>query len=120
MIWLEDLAQLDEAMTSGPQIVYKHSPTCGLSARAAAQIAEVERVRSDVPLYAVDVIHHQEISRALAVRLEVGHESPQVFVVQEGQVRWHASHHRVTAVSILEALALIDPGQTESVVRLNG
>lgn len=105
MIWLQRLQQVEEPLAEGAHLVYKHSPTCGLSARAAGEIAVVQRARPEIPVYAVDVIHHQEVSRALALQLEVGHESPQVFVMRGGRVLWHASHHRVTADGILEALA---------------
>lgn len=108
MIWMERGSQIDEALGDGPTLIYKHSPTCGLSAMAAAEIAAVRRSLPDLPVFGIDVIRHQELSRALALRLGGGHESPQAFVICHGEVRWHGSHHVVKAGALLAALARVE------------
>jgi bacillithiol system protein YtxJ len=45
----------------------------------------------------VDVIRQRPLSREIAARLGIPHESPQVIVIRGGTVRWHASHYEVTA-----------------------
>ena len=55
----------------------------------------------EIPVYLIDVIGQRPLSREIAVRLGVQHESPQTILIRGGAVRWHASHYEVTA----EALA---------------
>ncbi len=45
------------------------------------------------------------LSQSLAARVQVRHESPQLFVLQGGAVRWHESHWRVTAEAVRAAVA---------------
>jgi bacillithiol system protein YtxJ len=56
-----------------------------------------------VPVYLVDVIAQRLLSRDIAARLGIRHESPQAIVLRNGAAAWHASHYAVTA----EALARI-------------
>lgn len=85
-------------------LVYKHSPWCGLSARARREVERFRRERADVPVVEVDVIHERALSDDLEARLGVRHESPQVILVVGGRPRWHASHGRVTADAIASAI----------------
>ncbi|MBI3491696.1 MAG: DUF2847 family protein [Acidobacteria bacterium] len=48
-------------------------------------------------VYLVDVWAHRPVSNAIAARLHIRHESPQVLLVDHGHVMWSASHFRVTA-----------------------
>jgi bacillithiol system protein YtxJ len=102
---LDDLESAIAASAARPVLVLKHSLTCGGSTRA---LREVETLSSGAPL-AVDVvvIHVQaarDVSNAIAERCGVPHESPQVLLLHDGRAVWHASHHRVTADAILEAI----------------
>jgi bacillithiol system protein YtxJ len=53
-----------------------------------------------VPVYLVDVIGQRPLSREIAARLAITHESPQVLLFRNGGVAWHASHYDVTAESL--------------------
>ncbi len=55
----------------------------------------------------VDVRRHHALGQAVARRTGVRHESPQILVLVDGQVAWHASHGRITAVAVAEALAAL-------------
>jgi bacillithiol system protein YtxJ len=43
-------------------------------------------------MYLLDLIRYRALSNALAERLKVEHESPQVMVLYQGHVVHHASH----------------------------
>jgi len=45
----------------------------------------------------VDVIRQRPLSREIAARLGIRHESPQTILIRGGAVGWHASHYDVTA-----------------------
>lgn len=96
-------AQL-EAMLSAPvAVLFKHSTRCPLSATARAELGRAHL--PGVPFALLDVIAQRAASEALAERVEVRHASPQVLVLRDGRVVWHASHGRVTASAVEAAVA---------------
>jgi len=54
----------------------------------------------DVPVYWVDVKGQRPLSREIAGRLGITHESPQAILLRRGTPVWHASHSGVTAGAI--------------------
>ena len=105
---LRDLHDLDAALilaASEPIVIFKHSPTCGVSAQASEDIGEMlEGAAFPLPLYVVSVRAQREVSEAITKRFGIRHESPQVLLVQRGAVLWHASHFRVSAAEIRSAV----------------
>lgn len=102
---LTRLDQLDEVFSiDAPVLVFKHSPTCGISAQAYDEIrAMLEKPLHVSAAYVVLVGEHRDLSRAIATRTNVRHESPQVLLLAGGKVKWHASHFRVTAERVAAA-----------------
>ena len=105
---LASLADLDVALARSfisPIVIFKHSSTCGLSAMAAAEVADMlEGSGVDADVYVVDVHAGRAVSNAIAERLKVRHESPQALIVQNGEARWHRSHAAIRAAGIARAL----------------
>jgi bacillithiol system protein YtxJ len=102
---LEDFEDAVAASAGRPLLLLKHSLTCGTSAYARE---EVEGFLS-APGFPADacVVHVQTcgaVSKAIAERFGIRHESPQLFLVVDGAVVWHASHHRITRREIAAAL----------------
>lgn len=100
--------ELDRALAQSsrrPLVIFKHSPTCGISAQAFESITEWMTLETrDADFYIVPVPASRAISTLLAQRFGIRHESPQVLVIDRGEVSWHGSHHRATAGSIAAAL----------------
>lgn len=100
--------QLDRALEQSarrPAVIFKHSPTCGISAQAFESISEW--LAGDVPdadFYVVPVQASRALSTHLSQKFGIRHESPQVMVIDRGEVAWHGSHFRATATSIAAAL----------------
>jgi bacillithiol system protein YtxJ len=82
-----------------PVVIFKHSLTCPISAGAYEQMAEFD---GEVAL--IEVQRARELSTEIENRLGVAHESPQVIVLRNGQVVWNASHFKVTADAVTEAV----------------
>lgn len=105
---LDTLDALDAALVQSaqrPAVIFKHSLTCGTSAMAMEEIQDlVSRADVDADVYLVRVQQARDVSRAIETRLGVRHESPQVLLVLNGRVVWHASHFRVMAAAVLAAL----------------
>ncbi len=93
---LDDLANLSK---DRPVVIFKHSLTCPISAAAYNQMAEFE---GEVAL--VEVQRARELSGEIEKRLGVAHESPQVIVLRDGRVAWNASHFKITADAVAEAV----------------
>jgi bacillithiol system protein YtxJ len=105
---LSTLGELDAALAQSsvrPIVIFKHSPTCGISAQAFASIVEVlEDQAPDADWFVVPVQASRAVSTELAKRFAIRHESPQALVIDRGEVAWHGSHFRATAGSIAAAL----------------
>lgn len=105
---LDDLDRLLAATEERPLLLFKHSYTCGVSAEALDELVAHLNDRPAEAKYAlVTVQTHREISNAVAKRLGVRHETPQALVIRKGRVVWSASHFRVTASAMGEALSTV-------------
>jgi bacillithiol system protein YtxJ len=106
---VHDVAHLERLIAesgSRPLLIFKHSYTCGVSAEALDELLDHLDTPDGTARYAlIGIQTHREVSAAAATRLGVRHQSPQVILVRAGQVVWTASHFRVNAAEIREALA---------------
>src|SRR5258706_1618970 len=99
---LPDIESLDLflAQSNGaPALVFKHSNSCGISARAHAEMAKLE-----LPVGLVVVQKARAVSNEIEAQTGVGHETPQVFIMRDRQVLWSASHGQIKAEAIEAAL----------------
>ena len=80
-------------------VLFKHSDTCGVSARA---YAEMSKLREPVGL--ITVQKARTVSDEIEKRWNVDHESPQVLIIRDDKVVWDASHFQVKAEQVESAL----------------
>lgn len=106
---LERVDELVERSFTAPIVIFKHSPTCGTSAYAYDELSTYRQHPAALDIHLVDVLRGREISRAIAARFKVHHESPQVLLLVDGAVRWHTSHYSITADALQQALAVGAP-----------
>jgi bacillithiol system protein YtxJ len=85
-------------------VIFKHSPLCVVSALARDEVERFSREAPSLPITVVDVIRQRALSDGIAARTRVRHASPQVLLVQEGQIRWHTSHGGITAEALSRAV----------------
>ncbi len=85
------------------RFIYKHSPTCGMSARAKTQVDRFRAAHPTVPLEELDVFRDRMRCDAIETDTGVRHESPQILLFKGDAVLWHASHGRVTVAAMSEA-----------------
>ena len=95
----EALARLFADADGAPVILFLYDPYCGASTRARQELASVSR-----PVYLVDVAAAPHLTRRIALRTGVRHESPQVLVLRDGEAVWHASHRAITAAAVTAAV----------------
>jgi bacillithiol system protein YtxJ len=87
-------------------VVYKHSSACPVSAGAIRQMQRFAEANPDVPISVIDVLTDRELSQSVAADLGVRHQSPQVILLRDGEVAWHASHSAVTALGLERAICV--------------
>jgi bacillithiol system protein YtxJ len=93
------LEQLFARSHEAPVLLFKHSDTCPISARAYRQMQDVS---GEVSLVVVQ--RSREVSREVETRTGVRHETPQALVLRNGEVVWSASHFDITADAVDRAL----------------
>lgn len=99
---LNDIQRLDELLNHSaeqPVILFKHSDTCGISARAYREMTKLEK-----RVALVTVQKARALSNEIESRFAVPHETPQVLIVREGRLAWSASHFRITADAVNRAV----------------
>lgn len=102
---IRDLAAFDAALEQPRVVLFKHSPTCPLSATARAEYKLWQLDQPDAPSLFVDVLSSPALARDIAARCEVPHESPQAILFERGRAVWSASHTAITAGALAAAWA---------------
>jgi bacillithiol system protein YtxJ len=93
------------ASENKPQLIYKHSHTCGICFIAKKKIeGAFDAISKKAAMHFLDVKKQRTVSEAVAEAFDVRHESPQALIIAEGECIWHASHFSIKADAILEAL----------------
>jgi bacillithiol system protein YtxJ len=98
-IQLESIAQLEtivESSNNKPQVIYKHSSTCGISRMVLNMFTESYNMDLDIDLYFLTIQHHRDVSNRIEDKFEVRHESPQLLVIKKGEVVFHTSHGAIS------------------------
>lgn len=101
-IEIADVPSLDQFMASSngsSAILFKHSDTCGVSARAYREMSQLSQ-----PVGLITVQRARAVSNEIEKRWQVSHETPQVLIVRDGKVIWDASHFQIKAVDVEAAL----------------
>lgn len=98
---LNEVSQLElivEESKNKPIVIFKHSTSCGISRMALNGFERGFNVSEDImKLYFLDLLNHRKLSNEVASRFGVWHESPQLLVLKDGKVIYHASHGQIDA-----------------------
>ena len=70
-----------------PCVILKHSKTCPISYAAKMRLeGDLKELASKASLYYLDLLSYRAVSAAVADKLKVNHESPQVILIKNGEV----------------------------------
>lgn len=100
----EDLIQASRTQLV---LVFKHSLTCPISHAAFREFEQflASRPANDAVRYElIEIQNARPASNAVAERTGIRHESPQALLLEDGKVRWHASHWDITRSSLGRAI----------------
>jgi len=99
----EKLDELFEQSSEKPVVLFKHSLTCPIS---AGVYQEISNAGADINLIIIQ--NARSVSKAVAEKTGIRHESPQAIVLKNGEPVYHASHYDVTAEDVEKVLDVRD------------
>ncbi len=96
----EQLDELFDVSKTKPIVLFKHSTTCPISANIFEEVSNV-----DSTIFLVVVQDSRELSKAIAEKTGIKHQSPQAIVIKDGKPVYHASHYDITAEDLTSYLS---------------
>jgi bacillithiol system protein YtxJ len=97
----DELEHLIVLSQQTPQVIFKHSTTCNISAVAKSRL-DKGKAPADTSFYYLDLLSYRSVSNSIAERFSVEHESPQVLVIKNGKCVYHESHMGIMMDEILD------------------
>lgn len=106
LVTTEQLRDIGKDSQERPQVIFKHSTTCGTSRMALNRFT----ARYNIPdgrlnLYFLDLKSYREVSNEVSKVFDIVHESPQLLIVKEGKVVAHASHWEIAELDLDKTIA---------------
>lgn len=100
----EQIDQLVQHSHQQPVLIYKHSTRCSLSTMAKNNMESGFSLLKDhnIDVHYLDLIRFRDVSDYIESHLGVRHESPQVILLQNGEVVQHESHMRIDPEKIVK------------------
>ena len=104
-IQLDSEEKLEEATTASrtkPVVLFKHSTTCSISNTALNRLErnwKSEEV-AGTQTYYLDLLSYRQLSRQIAEKFQVEHQSPQVLIIQNGKSVFDTSHFDINYPTI--------------------
>ena len=97
------LTEIKEASKTRPQVIFKHSTRCSISAVAKSRL-ERGTPPAAVDFYFLDLIRHRPVSNKIAEVFSVYHESPQILLIKNGECVYDESHSGISMADIEDQL----------------
>lgn len=97
----DQLEMIRERSLQKPQLIFKHSTRCSISAMAKSRL-ERSATPATIEFYYLDLIAHRPLSQKIALDFGVEHESPQVLLIKDGKCVYHESHSGIRMDEIVE------------------
>lgn len=111
-IKLTDENQLEECWNLShqkPQLIFKHSTRCSISIMALTRFQGSGILDSDViDSYYLDLLTFRNISNAIETKSGVVHQSPQVIVLNKGEVFLSETHGMINGRAILQEIKTLN------------
>lgn len=91
---LEDLVKLSEEYRV---VIFKHSTSCGISRMILKQVESIigSQNPEQVQYFFLDLLRYRSVSNAIASKFGVIHQSPQMIILDKGEVVYADSHSSI-------------------------
>lgn len=101
-----DLALAMESPGTRARVFLLHDRRCPVSKHAYQEACGVGG-----EIHVIDVSDSHEVGREVEELVGIRHESPQVMIISNGGVTWHASHWDITLRGLQDALREVETGE---------
>ncbi len=99
---ISQLENIAERSSERPQLIFKHSTTCGISRMVLNMFTGSYNLGETVDLHFLDLHAHRDVSNEVASRFGVVHQSPQLMVLKNNSVSFHTSHGAIADINLKE------------------
>ena len=100
---LDDIIQLSHDVHIHAVAIFKHSTRCSISTMAKNRLERSwNPSNKNIPVYYLDLLSFRQLSNEVADRFNLMHESPQLLLIQKGELKAHASHSAISSAIIEE------------------
>lgn len=106
LVSIDQLSEIEKKSSVRPQVIFKHSTTCGVS-RMVLNIfkSSYNLQSSQMDLYFLDLHANRDVSNEVAVKFGIVHQSPQLLIIKNGRVERHASHGEISEINLEDYLS---------------
>jgi len=99
-----ELERVLERSRERPVWLFKHSLTCGVSARARREYQRFVAANGEgADFTLLEIQRARPLSRVVVEATGVRHASPQAILLRDGRAVWHASHSGITVERLATA-----------------
>ena len=97
----DQLKDLKKRSAEKPQVIFKHSTRCGISALAKSRL-DKSNPAENIDFYYLDLLNYRPLSHKIAQEFNVYHESPQILVILNGECIYDESHLGISMEDIIK------------------
>jgi len=97
----EQLKQIINKSQLKPQVIFKHSSRCSISAVALQRMQKTAQP-SDIDFYFLDLLANRSLSNKIAEIFRIHHESPQILLIRDGECVYDESHLGISMDQIMD------------------
>jgi len=98
---LEQLKEIEQNSKTRPQVIFKHSTTCGISRMVLNMFTDKFQIDDNqMDIYFLDLHAHRNVSNEVGIYFQVLHQSPQLLVIKNGVAVFHTSHGAISEVNL--------------------
>lgn len=101
---LNTVQECIEASHDRPVFILKHSATCPISSHAKHAVDTIMESHPNTLVYLVVVQKQRPLSNEIADFFKIKHESPQLLLIHQGEVKHVYNHHEINQSNIAPLL----------------
>lgn len=102
---VDQLTEIEEKSKIKPQLIFKHSTTCGISRMVIRTFTGAfEFTPEEVDVYYLDLHSYREVSNETGYKFQVMHQSPQLLLIKNGMAVANASHGSINDIDFSNLL----------------
>ncbi|TYR82106.1 bacillithiol system redox-active protein YtxJ [Priestia megaterium] len=103
---ISTIEEFEQVVRDNSRFIFlKHSTTCPISGAGYDAFSAFASSQKEVPAYYLHVQEARPLSNYIAETYNVKHESPQALFFEEGKVKWHASHWKISEDELAKQIA---------------